>query len=674
VYHEFVNRPHRVGFAGAGYVSSFHAAALRRIPLVELAGIYDIDARRCERTARALGTRAVSSLQAFRGYDVDIIHVLTPPETHADVALAALDLGAHLLIEKPLATDVDDCRRIAAQAGKHNLRVCVDHSLLYDPQVRRALNAVRSGSIGRLVSVEILRSADYPPFEGGPLPPQYRSAGYPFRDLGVHQLYLLQAFLGPIEDVHADWSSLGGDPNLVFDEWRAQVRCRDGFGHIHISFNVRPIQNLITLQGTKGVLRIDQMTMFSTKRVATPLPKTLERVLNAYIESFQAIAQVPQSSVSFLAGKLRQHHGVQDLVAEFYRTLDAGLPVPVGIEDAIPIVDWTERVARAADADADARRRTAFTRQTGASILLTGAGGALGTAVMERLREQGKSFGVFVRNNAATRVPTGVDVTIGDLGDPEAVDRAMHGVRTVIHIGAATKGNWTQHRTSTIVGTQNIVEACLKHGVDQLVYISSLSVVDWAGARDGAAISETSPLEPFPELRGAYTRAKLQAELIVRDAVERNGLPAVILRPGQIFGGKLPVVNSAVARKIGKWHVVLGDGTLRLPLVHIDDVVDAICSALERHLTDGQIVQLVDKNLPMQNELLNRALGPQAKVLRVPRGLVFAGCWFSEIVLRAIKRQSPVSRYRLRSALARRTYTGETARNLLDWRPGHEFH
>jgi len=668
VYDRLVKVRHRVGFVGAGYISFFHAAAIRRIPAIELAGVYDIDPRRCEQTARALGTCAVSSLESLRDRGADVIHVLTPPETHADVAVASLELGAHVLVEKPLATDTDDCRRIQAAAARNGLRVCVDHSLLFEPQIMRGLRAVHAGSIGRIVSVDILRSAEYPPYEGGPLPPQYRSAGFPFRDLGVHQLYLLQAFLGPIEDVRADWSSEGGDPNLFFDEWRLQVRCRSGFGNVQISFNVRPIQNIIIVQGTKGVLRIDQMTMFSTRRAAMPLPKMIERVLNAYTESIQTMVQIPRSAVGFVRGGMRQHLGVQALIADFYRTLDENLPVPVSVEQAIPIVDWTERVARAADADA-AKSSRLSAGDANAQTVLTGAAGAVGAAVVERFQAQGTPFRVFVRRSAAAQVPRGVHATFGDLGDPDAVDRAIAGARTVIHIGAAMTGNWTRQRTSTVIGTNNVVEACLKHRVDQLIYISSLSVVDWAGNHNGTPITEASPLEPYPERRGAYTQAKLQAELIVRDAVKNRGLRAVILRPGQIFGGTLPLVNSAVARRVGKWHVVLGDGTLRLPLVHMEDVVDAICSAMARHLTGGEIVQLVDANLPQQNQLLKRELGSSAKVVRVPRPVVFAAGWMSEVALRPMRRQSPVSRYRLRSALAHRTFVSQAAATLLDWSP-----
>lgn len=663
------NSKHRVGFVGAGHISPYHAAALSRIPGVDLAGIYDLDRQRSERLAAQLGTRALPSMDAFAAEGIDVIHVLTPPESHAQVTLAALQLGAHVLVEKPLATDPADCRRIADAARERGLRVCVDHSLLYDLQIRRAIETARSGGIGRIVSVDILRSAEYPAYEGGPLPVQYRSGGYPFRDLGIHQLYLLAALLGPIEDVRGDWYSLGGDPNLAFDEWRTEVRCRDGRAHVQISFNVRPIQNTIIIQGTKGVLRIEQMSMFSARRSSMPLPKAAERVINAYAESLQSMAQVSAGVVGFVRKTLRQYDGVQRLIAEFYRTLDAGLPVPVGIEEAAPIVEWVERIARAADVDAKLRnQRDAHAREE-IPILVTGAAGGLGSAIVKRLVKDGRRLRVFVRARGASEIPQGVEVASGDLGNPHAVDEAIAGARVVIHAGAATKGGWVEQHTSTVVGTQNVIDACLKHGVRQLVYISSLSVVDWAGAPSGEPITEESPLEPKPQLRGAYTQAKLEAEMLVRRAVAERGLRAVILRPGQIFGGKLPLANAAVAREMFGRRVVLGDGNIRLPLVYIEDVVDAVFAALDRGLEGGEIVQLVDDSLPTQNEILKTIAGSSAKTLRVPRPAVFAMGWLSEIALRPLHRPSPISRYRLRSALARRTYVSYHAEQLLNWKP-----
>lgn len=659
---------HSAGLVGAGHISRFHAAALSRLPGVTLVGVYDLDPDRAHSLADELGSRAVSSIEELAAAGADVIHVLTPPESHAAVALEALERGCHVLVEKPLATDVADCRRIAQTAVERGLSVCVDHSLLYDRYVMRALRDIRAGAIGRPVCVDVSRSAEYPPYEGGALPPQYRSGGYPFRDLGIHQLYLIAALLGPIEDVRADWSSLGGEPNLAFDEWRAEVRCRDGAGRFHISFNIKPIQNIIIVQGTKGLIRIEPMSMFFTKRVATPLPKAAQRVLTAYGEALSSAIQVSAGIAGFLTKRARQYDGVQTLIAEFYRALDAGLPMPAGVEDAAPAVNWVEKIARAADADAALRAQHSPQAHNEVPILLTGAAGALGGAIADRLLLEGVRFRAFVRQRGVKHISAGTEIATGDLGDPAAVDAAVKGARIVVHAGAATAGSWVQQRTSTVVGTQNIIDACLRHGVEQLVYISSLSVVDWGGDCS-EAINERTALEPRPHLRGAYTQAKLEAETEILRAVKERGLRVVILRPGQIFGGKLRLLNAAVARRVlGRW-IVLGSGNIRLPLVYVDDVVDAVLAAIERRLASGEIIQLVDEHLPTQNEILERALGRGDSVLHIPRPLLFAFGALSEAALYPLGRQSPLSRYRLRSALANRKFASAAATELLEWSP-----
>jgi nucleoside-diphosphate-sugar epimerase len=225
------------------------------------------------------------------------------------------------------------------------------------------------------------------------------------------------------------------------------------------------------------------------------------------------------------------------------------------------------------------------------------------------------------------------------------------------------KGGWEEHECATVIGTQNVVAACVRNGIEKLVHISSMSVNDWAGSDDGV-ITEKTAYEPRPEERGPYTRAKVEAEKTVR----QSGLPSVILRPGQIFGGKIPLLTPAVARRMGGRFLILGDGEIRLPLVYIDDVVDAIVTALDGPLKDAEIIQLVDPSAPTQNDVLSR-IAPDAKVMHAPRGLVFAAGRLSEPILGALGRKSPVSSYRLKSALARARFESDSAEKLLGWKP-----
>jgi nucleoside-diphosphate-sugar epimerase/predicted dehydrogenase len=633
----------RAGLIGVGDNALPHLAVIKNHDDVELIGVTDLDRKRNFAAAEAWNTIAFNNLDQLVDSGANVIHILARP--HAKLALAALERNCHVMIEKPVTEDEDEAIQIGKLAREKGLIVTVDHSLLYESQIKRALDVVRAGELGDVSSVEMFQRFTYPTYEGGPLPPWYRGAGYPFRDLGTECLYVLQALLGDIENVEVECRALGNDPNLAFDDWHAEVRCGRGVGRFQIGHDVEPT---LILHGTKQVLRVDLFT----ERDGSPVYNAAHRVLGGAMKSIAAPRALEELGRGFATTKL---------VHAFYHRLAAGGPPVVSIHDAARIVKWVEQFARAADAEY-AEKLAQFSTAAKVPFLVTGASGSLGRATVARLLAEGHTVRVFVRRIPERPQPN-VEYVFGNLGDPEAVGRAVAGAETVIHVGAAMKGDWAEHKGSTIAGTENVITSARKHGVKQLVYISSMSVVDWAGS---TTVNEAAKLEPRPEERGAYTRAKLAAEQLVT-AAAKAGLPAVILRPGQIFGGGIPLINGAVARHArGRW-IVLGDGKLELPLVYIDDVVDAIMNAIGKRLTHGEVIQIIDPEHLTQADVLS--LAGKTKVLRVPRPLLFALGRLSELPFRMLGRQSPVAVYRLKSALARLHYESDRAHALLGWEP-----
>lgn len=668
----------RVGLVGAGYVSEFHIRALRNIPAAELVGITDAVPDRARLVAERFALPHVfPSLAAMAAGGVDVVHVLTPPESHADVTTEALRLGCHVLVEKPAATSVDECDRMEAEAAKQGKVLCVNHSMLGDPMIQRAVEAVRGGAVGDILTVDMFRSSVYPPYHGGALPPQYRTGGYPFRDLGVHALYLLREFLGDIEDVQADFWSAGArslDPNITFDEWRAVVRCARGRGHVQLSWNVRPLQHLIIVQGTRGTLRVDVFNMFMSRRANTPLPKAAERFLNVIAESASATKQVVQSAVAFARGRVVPYQGLHTFVRSFYDALGRGAATPAPMSSARPIVDWTERVARPAD-DAKAAARTAPAVVSRVpSVVVTGANGLLGGRLTRRLLNDGIRVRAFVRRPPAADIASHpkLEVVIGELGDPAAAEAALQGASVVFHVGATMFGPWHAHESATVAGTRNVVEACLRHGVEKLVHVSSLSVLDAAGHSGGAPVTEAGRLEPRAMERGFYTRAKLEAERIVRRAVEEEKLRAVILRPGHIWSETGTLLSPAVGIRMGRRIIMLGDRTLPLPLVHVDDVVEALVLAARSPLEHGEVIHLVDDDPITRDELaeLYRAGRERdLRILHVPMTAAMGASGVGAVLAKLTGRANPMSLYRLRSGLARLAFDCTRARRDLGWQP-----
>src|SRR6202521_3086319 len=528
----------RVGLVGAGYISEFHASAVQRVPHARLVGVADVDTSRAARLAARFGVSTIfPTMEALISEGIDVIHILTPPDTHAQLAIAALKNGCHVLVEKPLATCVEDVDRISAAAEAAGKSVCVNHSLLYDRFVSKALGLVRSGAIGVPLSFDYFRSSEYPPYRGGPLPVHYRNGGYPFLDQGVHAVYLAESFLGAIEDVKTYHGTYGGDSNLLFDEWRVAAQCQRGTANIQISWNVRPLQSWFVVQGTEGVLRANLFAMWVTHSRRLPLPKAPARALQAMSEGLSISAQVPANIARFACKKIVQYDGLHSLVAAFYGALRAKEAMPVPHGQARSTVDWMNRVSQEADS-AKIKFQAQFQSGGPAKVLVTGATGLIGRNLVRQLLQKGERVRIFVRRQTPAELMNdcNIEVFLGDLGDPAAVDRAVAGTEIVYHVGATMKGGAHDHERGTVCGTKNVVESVLRHHAQRLVYISSLSCLHAAASDRGDLVTEDWPVEPSPAKRGAYTQAKTEAEKIVCDAVRNRGLRAVLLRPGRGVG------------------------------------------------------------------------------------------------------------------------------------------
>ena len=107
----------KVGLVGAGYVSTYHARALRSLSFVEIVGVADSDQTRAETLAAQFQIPKVyPSLTAMAAAQPKVIHILTPPASHAPLAIEAMEMGCHVFVEKPMAESAADCDRKIGRA------------------------------------------------------------------------------------------------------------------------------------------------------------------------------------------------------------------------------------------------------------------------------------------------------------------------------------------------------------------------------------------------------------------------------------------------------------------------------------------------------------------------------------------------------------------------------
>jgi predicted dehydrogenase len=330
------------------------------------------------------------------------VHVLTPPASHATLAIEALDMGCGVLVEKPMADTVAECTAMIDKAREKGLILGVNHSDLLDPVVMKALQAVRAGRIGEVVSVDILRSSEYPAYAGGPLPGQVAQGSYPFRDLGVHGLYTLEAFLGPLSRVEVGFQASGRDPNLRFDEWQAQAKSETGFGRLLLSWNARPMENRLVVRGTRGIIEADRFLQIIRIHRVLPGPKFIGIVLNTFLSAAADVFRVPWNVLRFATGMLKPSPGIQKGAADFAAAArDNGKP-PFDGADALRVITLLEPLCVEADRLRREEIESRYASLAPADALVTGAAGFLGRAVVKALRARGQTVRVLLRKPVAS--------------------------------------------------------------------------------------------------------------------------------------------------------------------------------------------------------------------------------------------------------------------------------
>src|ERR671920_646030 len=141
---------------GAGAVAKQHLACLAELDFVDVVGVCDLSPATAASAAERFGARAsfTDHRAMLEELSPDIVHVTTPPAAHHAIAMDALAAGAHVIVEKPIVDDTGGLEALLAEAERRERVLIEDYNYVFNPQIRRILELIESGELGRLVRVE----------------------------------------------------------------------------------------------------------------------------------------------------------------------------------------------------------------------------------------------------------------------------------------------------------------------------------------------------------------------------------------------------------------------------------------------------------------------------------------------------------------------------------------
>jgi nucleoside-diphosphate-sugar epimerase len=258
-------------------------------------------------------------------------------------------------------------------------------------------------------------------------------------------------------------------------------------------------------------------------------------------------------------------------------------------------------------------------------IVVTGATGFIGRHVVETLAAEGRPVRAVTRRGAV--FPAGVEVsTVKDLGDREALGRAVTGASAVIHLAGrahakqeALSDASSECRRVNVDGTAVLLEECVAAGIRKFVFASSVKAV--ASQSDTALTRDTPPMPA-----DAYGESKLEAERLIKVVAIREGISAPLLRLPVVYGGGMKANMAALFKAVDRGlPLPLASVSNRRSFAYVGNVVGAFQALVDAPIEGSPVAYVSDESdmsTPAFITEIGVALGKKPRLLPMPVGIL----------------------------------------------------
>jgi predicted dehydrogenase len=310
---------------GAGLMGRWHADAIARSGGV-VAGVVDRDPAQ----AGALARKHRGALSATSLEDVvavarpHVVHVCTPLDTHETLARQALEFGANVLVEKPLAPDTESTRRLLALAGERKLLLCPVHQFPLQAGARRAREAL--ARIGGVLHVDAVACSAGASRESGPGKDAVATEILP------HLLSLLAFYLGGPPALRAATWHVDRPRD---GEWRVSGRVGPATISMLVSMAGRPTVNSVRLIGDRGTVHIDLYHGYVVEEGGTV--SRLHKIAHPFLLAGNTFVVAGRNLIGRALRREPAYPGLRELVSRVYATIRGELPVPIPPDEVLTI-------------------------------------------------------------------------------------------------------------------------------------------------------------------------------------------------------------------------------------------------------------------------------------------------------------------------------------------------
>lgn len=660
----------RVALIGGGRMALQHAKAIQVQPNADLISVVDPYISMHELGARFdRSIRCYDDLEEMLSSEApDVVHVVTPPDSHAALARVAMKYGAHVYVEKPFALGLEEATTLLSEAAEKGLKLCAAHQVLFQDTGYRLRDSLHL--VGEPVHIE-----SYFSFR------QVRTAGRgkigpvdQLIDVLPHPVYLLLSVLthGQPEDVIVELRALEVSEK---GEVRAIVQCGARTSILIVSLSARPIESYLKVVGKNGSLLSD-FVLSGLTRLPGPGFSAPSVVLRPFQQAIQLVGHTTVNLFKMLFRKHKSYPGLAELLGEFYASILQDTDPPVSQRSILDTVSLCEKIglelhARQRQAEQNATERLIegarslplYDESKGLAFV-TGGSGFLGRAVTAELRRCGYRVRALSRHQLApTDMLPGIEYVKGDLADG-LPGSCLDDVSLVVHLAAETAGTRSDHLRNTVDATRNLLDVMAGRSVRGLILAGSIAVLKPPRSAR-TVLTESSEVDFGNPDRGPYVEAKAEQERIVADLARTRGLDIRTIRLGPLVDFDSLDPPGRLGREVGPLFVAAGIPSSRVNVCDVRSAARVVRYVADNFENADGLLNLIEEPAPTRGQLLKlvRERRPDLRVFWLPFPLLKG----LQLMLNGVSTLSlgKIPRIELYAAFASQAYDASLAQRYL---------
>jgi predicted dehydrogenase len=334
-----------VAIVGCGLVANDHRAAWKKIPNAKVVAVCDVNEDLAKTTAHRWRIPAyyTSLADMINEETLNVVDICTPPQTHASLAVQAMQAEINVLIEKPMTMTVEDAEKIVSCQNDTRVKAGVMHNWLYEPPIMKAKSLVKEGRVGEILSAEIeILNTKADTMAASEHHWSHKFPGGRLSELLPHPIYLLRHFLGKeIEHIDVLVTKLGHYPWVRSDELVTVFRNGNKLGRFYVSLNAPRDAIFVTLYGSRGILK-SEIVNATTNLYLERQTSRFNKATDTLGQAAQLVGSTLKNAVKISLGRWESGHDLS--IRLFAESVERGNDPPVTVQDGYQVVKIVERI------------------------------------------------------------------------------------------------------------------------------------------------------------------------------------------------------------------------------------------------------------------------------------------------------------------------------------------